>query len=144
MATMKTMATVKSYENKCATNYSISLWWHRTPHGWSSERISHSSMVIHMAHSPWFDFSLFFYFFFLSVPIFHTFCQAEVENARKESRRKRRKKREEEEVRRAEEEVMKAVLAISGDWVGYSLTGRRIILVCVCGRHPNGRKETKY
>ena len=28
-------------------------WWHRTPHGSSSERISHSSMVIHMAHPPW-------------------------------------------------------------------------------------------
>ena len=30
-----------------------SWWWHRTPHGSSSERISHSSMVIHMAHPHW-------------------------------------------------------------------------------------------
>ena len=42
-----------------------------TPHGSSPERFHTPSMVIHMAQSPWFDLSTFYFFFFLlSVPVF--------------------------------------------------------------------------
>ena len=98
------MATMKSYENKCSTNYSTitnnnwnnaynkQLFKHDTnddvdttdiarifvpqlmmtphTHGSSLERFHTPSMVINMAHSPSFNFSLFFYLFLLSVTVF--------------------------------------------------------------------------
>ena len=55
----------------CTETARIFVPRHRTSYGSSSERISHSSIVIHLAHSLWFDFSTFhFFLFLLSVTVF--------------------------------------------------------------------------